>query len=275
VNYSQDNWVEYLPMAEFEANTAISESSKISPMEATKGYQPMIGFEPPAVIQKSATSAQRTEQQSADKLVDRMNALRLAMRNQLRWSQELQKHHADNSRQPAPRIIAGDYVLISTKNIHTERPNKSLDAKFLGPYKVKRVINDYSYEIDLPHGMRIFPVFHPWLLQLYEGDPLQGQVQAPEGPVFVKDGEDYYGLQEIVDCKMDKRRLDHATGLKGLLMYRAHFEGDDAWNERPPWQEWWYFMDSPYMVADFHHKHPEKPKPHISYKRPADWTPPS
>jgi hypothetical protein len=59
-------------MAEFEANTAVSESTKISPMEATKGYMPTIGFEPLAMLRN--TGKERSD------LVERMQALRQAMR---------------------------------------------------------------------------------------------------------------------------------------------------------------------------------------------------
>jgi hypothetical protein len=47
VNYEQDNWALFLPIAEFEANSSISASTGVSPFMATKGYQPRSGHEPP------------------------------------------------------------------------------------------------------------------------------------------------------------------------------------------------------------------------------------
>jgi hypothetical protein len=45
VNYQQDNWVWFLPMAEFAANNHISETTSISPFFANYGLNPKIDFE--------------------------------------------------------------------------------------------------------------------------------------------------------------------------------------------------------------------------------------
>ena len=39
--------MEFLPLAEFEVNSAVSETTTIAPFEATKGYLPRSGIEPP------------------------------------------------------------------------------------------------------------------------------------------------------------------------------------------------------------------------------------
>lgn len=45
INYLQDNWVEYLCLAEFAANALPSESTKVSPFFANKGFEPRMSFD--------------------------------------------------------------------------------------------------------------------------------------------------------------------------------------------------------------------------------------
>jgi hypothetical protein len=46
VNYQQDDWVRFLPMAEFAANNHISETTGMSPFFANYALNPKIDFEP-------------------------------------------------------------------------------------------------------------------------------------------------------------------------------------------------------------------------------------
>jgi hypothetical protein len=44
VNYQQDNWVQFLPMAKFTMNNYISETTGLSPFFANYGIYPKIDF---------------------------------------------------------------------------------------------------------------------------------------------------------------------------------------------------------------------------------------
>jgi hypothetical protein len=46
VNYQQDDWVQFLPMAEFAANNHISETTGISPFFTNYGLNPRMDFKP-------------------------------------------------------------------------------------------------------------------------------------------------------------------------------------------------------------------------------------
>jgi hypothetical protein len=48
VDFLQDNWVDFLPDAEFMANNFVNESTGITPFFADKGYHPRTGIEPPS-----------------------------------------------------------------------------------------------------------------------------------------------------------------------------------------------------------------------------------
>lgn len=46
VAYLQDDWVDWLPLAEFAANDTVSETTTATPFFANYGFHPRLGFEP-------------------------------------------------------------------------------------------------------------------------------------------------------------------------------------------------------------------------------------
>ena len=262
----------FLPIAEFEAN-ADPNASGLSPFLATKGYVPRSGVEPPTPWDSTATQRAKNEFKAADSFVIKMQELRKYLREQLLWIQALQAEQANRRRHPAPEFKVGDMVMLDARNIKTTRPNKSLDHKNLGPFEIVRVINNSAYELKLPPAMEgIFPVFHPWLLHLDNSAPLQGQRIPPPPPVMIdQEGEEHWGVQEILDSKIDRRRNDPLTGRKGCLMYKIRYTGYE--DDRPEWEPYPNTAGCPALVADYHHQYPDKPGPHQSFRTPQDWEP--
>ena len=126
---------------------------------------------------------------------------------------------------PEDMVKVGDMVMLDARNIKTERPNKSLDHKNLGPFKIVRAINNMAYELELPDGMDIFPVFHPWLLHMDNSDPLPGQLENPPPPTKVDEEGSEHFVDEVTDSRIDKRRVDPMTGKRGCLVYRFKWTG--------------------------------------------------
>ena len=270
VNYNQDNWVDFLPMAEFEANSDNNASSGVPPFLATKGYIPRSGFEPPTPWEIDASQRAKREMKSADVFIKKLEDLRQFLREELKWSQAIMAEYANRRRLPASAFKVGDMVMLDSRNIKTTRPNKSLDHKNLGPFRVTRVINNMAYELDLPEGMNIFPVFHPWLLHMDNSDPLPGQVEQPPPPTQTdEEGSEHY-VDEVTDSRIDGRRLDPYTGERGCLVYKFKWTGHP---EPGKWEPYWNAAGCPDLVADFHHAYPEKAGPHQSFQTPEGWEP--
>lgn len=69
VNYQQDNWVQLLPVAEFEANLSINSSTGIPPFLATKGYILCSRLEP-LTPQDKATPRQSYNSITVNRLIE-------------------------------------------------------------------------------------------------------------------------------------------------------------------------------------------------------------
>jgi hypothetical protein len=239
VNYLQDNWVEYLCMAEFAANALPSDSTKISPFFANKGFEPRMSFD------ITASEFQIASQEHKD-IVQSMKDIWEFLQDQIALSQTRMEHFANQNRKPAPRYKIGDQVWLSTRNIRTQRPSKKLDHKQVGPYKILERIGQVAYRLELPPSMKIHPVFHSNLLRLNSNDALQGQHQEPPPPIIIAD-ELEWEVEEILDSKL----------LRKKLFYMA------AWKNHPLDNTWYpaaNFNNAPELTQAFHRKYPQKPR---------------
>ncbi|KAI1512770.1 hypothetical protein Ptr86124_007790, partial [Pyrenophora tritici-repentis] len=268
VNYLQTDWAQLLPLAEFEANSAISTATGLSPFLATKGRQPRSGLEPAHLLRplnNHPTIAQ--QQRNADALAQRIDTTRTFLRQQILWAQDKMKEFADANRYPAPRFDVGDWVMLNARHIKTERPVKSLDHKNIGPYQITRVIDNMAYELDLPPQLKaIFPAFHPWLLQPYEDDALPGQPRpgdaAPPEVHLGNDGVTEYVVSQVLDSRIRRNLVDPHTGERGLLQYKVEWVGDD---QSEPWQPYHNLRSCKESVQDFHSRNPGRPGPHATF----------
>jgi hypothetical protein len=73
-----------------------------------------------------------------------------------------------------PRFREGNLIYLLRRNIKTIRPSNKLDYKKFGPFKVKRNIKDISYKLYLLFTIRIYPIFHIFLLESADPDTSAG-----------------------------------------------------------------------------------------------------
>ena len=75
-------------------------------------------------------------------------------------------------------------------------------------FKVKRVINPYAYELDLPRAYGVHLVFHVNLMNPVATDPLEGHRQEPSPPILI-DREEEWLMKEILDAWKIRRSLNY------------------------------------------------------------------
>ncbi|KAG0161666.1 hypothetical protein PDIDSM_5299, partial [Penicillium digitatum] len=175
VSYLQDDWSEWLPLAEFTANSHYPESTRVSPFYANYGFHPRIGFEPSQPASHPAT-------RDAEKFATRMQELTEYVRAEILSAQARYEEQTNRHRAPR-RYRPGQLVWLNARNIRTLRPQKKLDWKNLGPFKVLEAISAHAYKLELPASMKIHPVFNVSLLQPAATNPVNGQVTEPAPPV--------------------------------------------------------------------------------------------
>ena len=96
---------------------------------------------------------------------------------------EMAKYY-NRRRGPVPEIKAGDRVWLDSSDIATTRPSKKLSDRWLGPYKVEKVISPMAYRLKLPPSMsRLHPVFPIVKLRLHISDPITGRHPKPPPPL--------------------------------------------------------------------------------------------
>ena len=86
VNYQQDDWADYLPIAEFAANNQASETTGVSPFFANNGYDPRMDFE---------ISPSTTEDPEAGNFGTRMQEIHEHLRQEIAYAQDRQQEYAD------------------------------------------------------------------------------------------------------------------------------------------------------------------------------------
>jgi len=155
INYQQDDWCGYLPLAEFASNNGYQATIKNTPFFANYRINPeyeMIGH----LIQGKQT--ERGE----------MTQFHESLRNEMVAAQLRQKEYYDLHRKLDPNLQSGDMVWLLPRNIKTTRPSKKLDYKKIGPFEILAKIGTSAYKLALPPSMAIHNTFHISLLEPYQ-----------------------------------------------------------------------------------------------------------
>jgi len=77
------------------------------------------------------------------------------------------------------------------------RRMEKLTERFVGPYKVKKVISINAIELDLLTTVKIHPVVNVSRVWLYKPQ-VEGQKVAPPPPIVIE-GEEEYEVEKILN----------------------------------------------------------------------------
>ncbi len=194
VNYSQDNWVSLLPLAEFAYNNAQNSATGVSPFYATYGYHPAVDDLPLPHPSPAETPA-------ATEWVATIHATLEHLRAHLVRAQQAAKHQADKHHQQAPFQV-GDLVWIQTHNLQSHRPARKLDYRKIGPFPITEAINPVAFRVKLPPSLHIHDVFHASLLCPHVANRVPGQMASPPPPVhYVGQEEAEYEVEAVLDIR--------------------------------------------------------------------------
>jgi hypothetical protein len=155
-SYQQDDWVDYLALAEFVFNNTTNSSTQQTPFFANSGFHPDFDI----------TITERSTNPSAAELTTRLAIIREELQAELSHSNEYMSKYYNQRHLPAPKFSPGDKVWLLRRNIKTTRPSEKLDYKKIGPYEIIEKRGKSSYLLKLPSSLkRLHPVFHVSLLE--------------------------------------------------------------------------------------------------------------
>jgi len=155
VNQWQDDWYEWLAIAEFSYNDQIHASTCSSPFMMDMGQNPRLGIEPLRELHLETLNDFASRMEAAMK--EACLALSQAVDDMARFY--------DAHQREGPLYMVGDKVCLNGQNITTTCLMKKLDHKWLGLYPVDKVISWNAYRLKLPSSFgQIHPMFSVTLL---------------------------------------------------------------------------------------------------------------
>ena len=205
VNWAQDDWMEWLPVAMSAICGRNSSSTGTNSFFISHGWNQTLFDDVAEMAENSSQDMYRESPVArADRIIRRLKEVRDWAQTSMAAAQEAQEHATNLRRDQAPRYKVGDKVWLSLENITTNRPTKKLDARH-AKFTVKEVIGSHSYRLDTPPG--IYDVFHVRLLRPASSSPLPGQtIEESHPPALLVDGTEEYEVQRIVDQKRARGR---------------------------------------------------------------------
>jgi len=127
IDHRQEQWPDWLAMAEFAYNNKVQTSTKVSPFRANNGRDPHMGFE----IRK------KKKFEKAEEFARRMKEVHKKAEVVLKKSQEKMRKYTDRKRSKVEEYRVGDWVLLSIKDLKYQikgRQSEKLTEQFVGPY---------------------------------------------------------------------------------------------------------------------------------------------
>jgi len=137
-----------LGTAEFTYNNKAHLSTKILLFKANYGQDLRMGFE----VRK------KRKYKGAEKFVVKMKEIQEEAKAALGKAQEEIKKYANRKRAEVDEYKVGDLVMLSTKDLKyqmTGRRTEKLTERFVGPYRIKKIISSDAVELELPSTVKI------------------------------------------------------------------------------------------------------------------------
>ena len=239
ITHLQDDWLDHLPTAEFSYNNAEHSSTHYSPFYANTGLHPAFIPRLPITSTLPAVAERLANLQEAQENIS----------NNLLEAQRRFKRATDKRRRPAPDFQIGDQVWLSTRNLRLKVPAQKLGQKYMGPFRISGRINEVTFRLDLPHSIRVHPVFHCSLLKPFVENTFPGRHPPPPPPVRVQ-GEEEYIVSKILDSRLHRGKIQY------LISWKGYPPEDNSWEPEEN-------IHAPRLVREFHLSHPDKPSPAV------------
>ena len=216
IDYRQEQWPEQLGTAEFAYNNKTYSSTKTLPFKANYRQDPRIGFE----VRK------KRKYKGAEKFVTKMKEIQEKAKAVLGKAQEKIKKYVDRKRTEVDEYKEEDLVMLSTKDLKyqmVERRMEKLTERFVGPYRIKKIILPNTVELELPSTVKIHLVVNVSRIQRYVRQ-VEGQRKKQPAPVIIE-GEKEQKIERILNKQQIKGKDKYLVQQKGFMAESNTWEG--------------------------------------------------
>ena len=182
INHRQEQWPKWLRTAEFMYNNKMHSSTKTLPFKANYRQDPRMRFK----------GRKKGKYQGAEKFIEKMKEIQEEAKVALGKAQEEMKKYADRRRGEVNDYRVGDLVMLSTKDLKYQmvgRRTEKLTERFVGPYKIKKIISSNAVELELSSTVKIHPVVNVSRIQWYV-EQVEGQRKEKPAPVIIEGEEE-------------------------------------------------------------------------------------
>ena len=148
INHRQEQWPEWLGITEFAYNNKVYSSTQMLSFRANYEQDPRIGFE----------GRKKGRYQGTKNFIEKMKEIQKEAKVVLEKAQEGIKKYIDRKRGKVDDYKVGDLVMLSTKDLKYQivgRRTEKLIERFVGPYKIKKVILLNIVELELLSRVKI------------------------------------------------------------------------------------------------------------------------
>jgi len=190
IDHRQEQWPDWLETAEFTYNKKAHLSTKVLPFKANYRQDPRIGFK----------MRRKGKYKGVEKFVTKMKEIQKEAKAALGKVQEEMKKYADRKRGEVNKYKVEDLVMLSTKDLKYQmagRRTEKLMERFVGPYRIKKIILSNAVELELPSIVKIHLVVNISRIQRYVGQ-VEGQ-RKKQPALVVIEGEKEWKVKRILN----------------------------------------------------------------------------
>jgi hypothetical protein len=223
VTEHHSKWDNIFPQAEFSYNDSFNWSTGQSPFRVVYGMQPRGISE----LRDSGQTATRST--SAEEFAKVMKELHSHVKRQLLESSQEYKRRADQHK----RQIQFEFDDLVLEHLRKERfprgTYNKLKLKKIGPCRVLKKFGTNAYEIELPDGIGISPIFN--ILDLYSYKAREKETRT-EHPVIQWMKQMPVADKPHMECILDKRigkKTRRNKYFEYLVKWKNHPVEDASW----------------------------------------------
>ena len=147
-DYRQEQWLDWLGIVEFIYNNKVYSSTKILSFKANYGQDTRMEFE----VRK------KRKYKGAEKFVMKMKEIQEKAKVILGKTQEKMKKYLDKKKTEVDEYKVENLVILSTKDLKYQmikRKTEKLTERFVGPYKIKKIVLINTVELKLLATIKI------------------------------------------------------------------------------------------------------------------------